>query len=426
MTSIYKHYLKTACSLAAVAVLAACTFTSCSSDSDGGASSGNTVEWDLTKTITPDKAGAAVLEVTGQPGTSWTAEIVSGGDWVSFNRTAPATATGGQATKNGVVGMSLAERTQYVYYWPNGTRNERYATIRFTFQGAEPVEMQMEQFSTNSGIDVYEARWNEAWPEIPAEGNSKLSAGNFTYVTHFGPVYNENTGKEFTGRNYTLCFDKTKRGSWWVAYPMHKAYLGSLSRPKPDPWAFDPKIASDWQANLGAGGYTNGTTWNRGHQIANADRTANRTMQYQTFYCSNSTPQQAQLNQGPWAALEDRVRDWKCSDTLYVVTGAYWKPGSTASTTDRNGQICPIPDNYFKVLVRTVNGNVRKPGDKLGDYSPEQLKSIGFWVANASGQGSASSWVKSVKEIEELTGFEFFPSVPDEVKTQKNPSGWGL
>lgn len=425
MTLIRKYYFRTCCCVALTAIVAAIACTSCSSDNDEGAASGNAVEWDLSKTIMPDKAGAAELMVTGQVGTQWTAEIISGGSWVSFNRSTPAD-KGGQSEKNGTVGVSLSERVQYVYYWPNETSNERYATIRFTFEGAQPVELEMVQFSTKSGVDVYEAKWNEAWPEIPTRGNAKLSAGNFTYVTHFGPVYNKNTGKEFTGRNYTLCFDKTKRGSWWVAYPMHEAYLGSLSRPKPDPWAFDPKIASDWQANLGAGGYTDGTTWNRGHQIANADRTANRTMQYQTFYCSNSTPQQAQLNQVPWAGLEDLVRDWKCSDTLYVVTGAYWKPGSTASTTDKKGQVCPIPDNYFKVLVRTVKGDIRKTGDKLGDYPASQLQSIGFWVANASGQGTAAKWVKSVKEIEELTGFEFFPSVADEVKTQKNPSSWGL
>lgn len=399
-----------------MAVLMAFPFTSCGNDGDDSAAAGNSVEWDLTKTVKPDKAGEAVLVITGQSGTPWTAEIVSGEDWVSFSRAA----AGGQITKEGIVGTSLADKTLYVYYWPNTTRNERYATIRFTFQGAQPVELEMVQYSTNSGVDVYEAKWNEAWPEIPAEGNSKLSTSNFTYVTHFGPVLNTSTQKEFTGRNYTLCFDRTKRGSWWVAYPMHEAYLGGLSRPD-EPWAFDPKIQSDWQADLGRGGYTDGTTWNRGHQIANADRTANRTMQYQTFYCSNSTPQQAKLNQGPWAKLEDLVRDWKCSDTLYVVTGAYWKPGSTASTTDKDGQVCPIPDSYFKVLVRTVKGNT---GKRLTECTASELQSIGFWVDNVSDAGTPRNWVKNIQEIETQTGFTFFPDIPAEVKTQKNPSIW--
>ena len=117
---------------------------------------------------------------------------------------------------------------------------------------------------------------------------------------------------------------------------------------------------------------------------------------------------------------------WMCSDTLYVVTGAYWNPGSTLTTADRDGKLCPVPNYYFKVFVRTVKGNIRQAGDKLGDYPAGQLKSIGFWVANEGGQDEAKSWVKSVKEIEELTKFEFFPTLPAEVKEKTDAASWGL
>ena len=95
-------------------------------------------------------------------------------------------------------------------------------------------------------------------------------------------------------------------------------------------------------------------------------------------------------------------------------------------TTDKSGNECPVPSHYFKVVARTRQGNVRKAGDRLGDYRADELQTIGFWVANASGQGEADAWVKSVKEIEELTGFEYFPTLPAEAKQQKNPSLWGL
>ena len=52
--------------------------------------------------------------------------------------------------------------------------------------------------------------------------------------------------------------------------------------------------------------------------------------------------------------------------------------------------------------------------------------SIGFWVENKSGQGEAAQWTRSVAEIEQLTGFEFFPTLPAAVKQQKNPAQWGL
>ena len=54
------------------------------------------------------------------------------------------------------------------------------------------------------------------------------------------------------------------------------------------------------------------------------------------------------------------------------------------------------------------------------------FRSIGFWVANAGGQGEAKSWVKSVAEIEKQTGFTFFPTLPESVKQQKDAAAWGL
>ena len=263
---------------------------------------------------------------------------------------------------------------------------------------------------------------NASWPELPVMTENE----NYHYVTHYCMVGNEQTGQSAKGRNYTMCFDKTKRGAWWVAYPLHKVHLGS-GRPDPDPWAYDPELSATWQANLSRGSYTG--AYDRGHQIPNADRNADLTsngMCFQTFYASNATPQASNLNQQGWARLEAKVRNWVCADTLYVVTGAYWDPNSNKTTTDKSGNSCPIPDYYFKVVVRTKAGNVRQTGDELGSYDAEQLKSIGFWVANASSQGEAKSWVKSIAEVENLTGFTFFPTLPEAVKLQKTATDWGL
>lgn len=398
---------------AVLILLIGLTATSCSDDSDAGGADFS-VAWDPEKTVHPDQEGAAVLIVKGRSGTGWTAEITSGADWVSFNRTSP----GGQTLKSGTVGTSLAERNQYVYYWPNSTKDERHATIRFTFDGREPVELELTQFSTSSDDNVYETGQYKAWPEIPAQ----VVNADYIYVTHFARFLNQDKNTMYNARNFTLCFDKTKYAAWWVAYPLHKSYTGSG---RVETWAYDPKIAGEYQADL-TRSYP-ASNYDRGHQIPNADRSGNAAMQAQTFYFSNMTPQNSQLNQHPWAALEKKARDdWMCSDTLYVVTGAWWSRSSTLTTPDRSGKLCPVPTTYFKVFVRTVKGDVRQTGDRLGDYPASELKSIGFWVQNQSGQGTARSWVRSVAEIEQLTGFEFFPSLPAEVKTQKNAASWGL
>lgn len=414
MISIRKYRFSAFFGIVAAVVLAAGALTGCGDDDKNGGGGRNRVEWDITKTVLPDREGAAVLIVTGKEGTPWTAEIVSGEEWISFNRTA----AGGQISKSGTVGTSLAAKNQYVYYWPNHTGGERHANIRFTFEGQAPIELTLTQYSPSGDEDVYATGRDKFWPEIPArlENNtSYIKVNNLMYVTHTAMMDGRNA------RNYTLCFDKTKYGAWWVAYPLpEKGYTGALPRPKPDPWAYDPKIEAQYQADLAEGSY-NGS-WDRGHQCPNADRNGNSTMQYQTFYCSNATPQVAKLNQGQWASLEDKVRDWKCPDTLYVVTGAVWQGGGQ-TTTDKSGKACPIPTHYFKVLLRTVGGNVRTAGDRLSDYP---LKSIGFWVSNVSSPGAYKTWAASVSDIEQKTGFTFFPTVPESVKTQTETASWGL
>lgn len=384
----------------------------CSGGSDDPDTGSATVGWE--QATMSSMADVARLRIAdgATPGLGWSAEITSG-DWASFGNWSSY-----QQTLTGKVGTTLASRLIDIYYLDNVGTKARELTVRFSFEGREPIELSLSQPATGGSGAAIDRETSWAWPELPA----KVEREELSYVTHFAPVYDQTQGKELTKRNFTLCFDRTKRASWWVAYPMHSAYLGSLSRPNPDPWAFDPEIESSWQANLALGSYSDWPI--RGHQVANADRDANRTMQYQTFYCSNSTPQNYDLNGGAWARLEGKVRNWKCSDTLYVVTGAYWNPTSSKTTTDRSDNVCPIPTHYFKVLARTVKGNVRKAGDKLGDYKADELQTIGFWVENKNVSTEADQWVMSVEEIEQKTGFTFFPTLPKEAKQQKDKNRW--
>ena len=410
MTSI-QNRIRNIFAVVGACVAAAVLIAACGKDDDGkgGGSSVNKVEWDPAVTVRPDTNGQVVLLVSGRTGTPWAAEIVSG-DWISFD-VFPRVVK----TKTGTVGTSLHEREQFVYYKANDTREERTAEIAFTFEGEAPVLLRLVQYSTVSSDDIYQTGQASVWPEIPVY----RSGDSYQYVTHYAAL------DGYNARNYTLCFDKSTYTASWVAYPLHGVHIGS-GRPDRDPWAYDPKIAAQYQANLGRGGY--GAGFDRGHQIPNADRNGNLEMQYQTFYCSNATPQVSSFNQRIWATLEGKVRrDYVCPDTLYVVTGCYFANRNT-TTVDKDGQVCPVPTHYFKVLLRTVRGNIRRKGDLLRDYSDADLQTIGFWFENRSGYPNAlsTSDTRSVAEIERQTGFTFFPQVSDAVKAQRNPSAWGV
>ena len=77
MKRMRKYLIRTLLGVAAV-VAAGFAATSCSDDSDSG-SGVFRVEWDPTKTVHPDREGAAVLIVDGREGTSWRAGITAGG-----------------------------------------------------------------------------------------------------------------------------------------------------------------------------------------------------------------------------------------------------------------------------------------------------------------------------------------------------------
>ena len=58
-----------------------------------------------------------------------------------------------------------------------------------------------------------------------------------------------------------------------------------------------------------------------------------------------------------------------------------------------------------------------------------ELKAIGFWfdtILPDDASDNLSDYAKSVKEIEELTGYTFFPDVDAGVKNSYTLSEWGL
>lgn len=245
-------------------------------------------------------------------------------------------------------------------------------------------------------------------PECP----KKVNNSNYIYITHTAKIGNANM------RNYSMCFDKTKYAALWVAYPLHTCYTnGSAGRAyeSSQVWPYDPDINSDYQA-VGKSGYSGLT---RGHQIPSYDRQVNVEMNAQTFYMSNMTPQKYDFNTGIWVTLESRVRQYICSDTLYVVTGAHWE--NTNYRVGKNGTY-PVPTHYYKVLLRTVSG---RTGLSVTKADRDDLKCIGFWLDHNTTGTSLKQYCKSVAEIERLTGHTFFPDV-DVDKTQCNPSDWGI
>ena len=347
--------------------------------------------------------------LSAQQGTSYTIAVESTGDWARFS--------------NGTTfledTMETTDKVVYIYFDKNPSGKSREAVVIVEFSDDKVFELEFVQHSYDSTIAL-----EREWAELPICKNEN----DYIYNTHYGKM-----GSKSNARNYTFCFDPDYRASLWVAYPLHSSYTSGSGNRDYSSFGYDPTVSTSCQANMGAGSY-NGR-YDRGHQIPAADRKCSQEMMDQTFYATNMTPQHANFNQKKWGALEGKVRNMICSDTLYVVTGAYFDGAHNSSidsqTKDRSGNVCPTPTYYYKALLRTKKGNTGKRISEITDAS--QLRAIAFWMEHAdtgSNTDIKSTDCISVAELEEITGFTFFPAIDDaieaEVKRTAVASEWGI
>ena len=176
--------------------------------------------------------------------------------------------------------------------------------------------------------------------------------------------------------------------------------------------------------------------YSRGHMIASADRYRGWALNAQTFYYTNMAPQLTSgFNEtsGLWTILEQRVQDWgdATADTLYVVTGSAFlgdgEKGGIGMTADNNGRPVPVPSHFYKVLLSSKKRNT---GKSVGELSAAELRAVGFWIEHSPAGGQLSkAHMKSVSEIEQLVGEEFFPILSDEAQSVKqsfDAADWGF
>ena len=224
-----------------------------------------------------------------------------------------------------------------------------------------------------------------------------------------------------TVRNYSYWYDLQNRVALWVAYPLYSGMTSGVQRT--DKWDYDPLLPRSYQGVAFTGYGIAG--WDRGHQLPSADRLCNTAANEQTFYFTNITPQNHDLNTYVWEKTEAHIRGLaNTSDTLYVVTGCVLQTAADPEIKylkDNEGKNVAIPKAYFKVVLRY------KPGEGNNGYS-----AIGFWFENRSyGDVNISrSYARSVDDIEKLTGFDFFCNLDDSIETAVEstflPGQWGL
>ena len=388
-------------------------FAGCGDKDDGGdkESLATLVAETVSSSTTTNK-----ISTQGPSGITFEATIVSqGGDaeWCSFDLNKQVSSAGGN------VGDPA-----YLYLDKNNSDDDRTARIDVTYTNGYSTSLTLTQRA--AGFIDYDRSWGEQ-PEYRSDDA-------YIYKTYYATFVSNQFSPGGKPRNYSVCYDVDRHISHWVAYPIFKKVYETPVLRRVNDFNYDPNdqlpvISTRDQQYIGTGGNGRGYgAWgyDRGHMLPQASRYNNYEPNRMTYYGTNMMPQNSTLNQNIWASLEGKVRGWgglQTYDTLYVVTGAAFK--STKTIDNANGPIA-VPSHCWKVLLRQ-RGNQNR---QISQFKADELKAIGFVFTNddAGAATSIESAVRSVKEIEELTGFKFFrnldPAVADAVKSQKNLADW--
>ncbi len=192
---------------------------------------------------------------------------------------------------------------------------------------------------------------------------------------------------------YTLNYAEEYEQPYWVAYVLTANKVFSTNSERQDNFHEDPYIPTG-SATLAD---YKGSGYDRGHLIPAADQKWSEQAMDDSFYLSNMSPQVGSFNRGIWADLESVVRTFAAQNqSICVVTGPVLTDGPYKSIGVNE---VAVPNYYYKAIL---------------DYSGDEHKAIGFLLKNEGSSADLTSFAVSIDYLEEVTGLDFFPALPDD------------
>ncbi|MBQ7420460.1 MAG: DNA/RNA non-specific endonuclease [Prevotella sp.] len=153
--------------------------------------------------------------------------------------------------------------------------------------------------------------------------------------------------------------------------------------------------------------------YSRGHMCPSGDNKWNQRAQEESFLMTNICPQTHKLNGGDWNDLEMLCRTWAQKyDRVYIVCGPVLQ-GDRHKTIGRiRARRITVPEAFYKVVLRTG----------------KHPAAIGFIYNNDDSSQPMREAVRTVDEIERMTGIDFFSALPDDeedrIEAKADLSDW--
>jgi endonuclease G, mitochondrial len=250
-------------------------------------------------------------------------------------------------------------------------------------------------------------------PDIPlggeTKGNINLLMGNPSQATS-SPGNAENY--LIARPQYALSYSKNKGIPNWVSWELNSTWLGDAHRV--GKFAPDQELPANWE-QIKPSDYT-GSGFDRGHMTNSEDRSRSPEDNIQTFLMTNILPQSPDNNQGPWVQLENYSRQLaRSGKELFIISGGHGQGGigkNGLKATVGQGKVL-VPALTWKVILVLDTPNSGVAGVN------KNTRTIAVIMPNKQGikNDPWQQYQTSVQEVEKLTGYKFFTSVAEDIRS---------
>ena len=209
-----------------------------------------------------------------------------------------------------------------------------------------------------------------------------------------------------TRTGYTTSYNRETKNPNWVAWHLTREHTRGQNQRKQVVFTEDPDVSPRATNN----DYYN-SRYDRGHMCPAGDNKWDRRAMNEAFLFTNICPQNHGLNKNEWNDLESQCRSWAREyGAIDIVCGPVYE-AHNPRTIGKNK--VRVPDAFFKVILCRKGSNP---------------KAIGFIYRNVGQKQTLQEAVRTVDEIERLTGIDFFPALEDglerKIEVEARLSDW--
>lgn len=153
--------------------------------------------------------------------------------------------------------------------------------------------------------------------------------------------------------------------------------------------------------------------FDRGHMAPAADMKWSRQAMRDSHYMTNIVPQNHNLNTGRWNSLEQKCRTLAQRDSVLVIIAGPILSDRITRTVGSSE--VAVPERFFKVI-----------------FAPAAIppRAIAFVMPNRPVRENLGQMAMTVDQLEEITGFDFFSTLPDDIENQIESTfrqrDWGI